>query len=223
MSCAYTISYAFLGGESAVKPFIDEKSIAFVGIFLAAILCFLFSTRFGLMTRMAGESPSLLARAGVAPDKYLLLLLACGNGIAGLGGNLQSGVLGNLNLQIGDGKLFVAIVSLVLGEGALSVLLAGVAGRAAGAATRFGDSPAIRGMYKMALLSGTGAIYPIAGALLGTLAYWTVYNLTILVTANPWQQFVLGIMTALLLFVGGRVAKSLHRFSSWTFHGMPEW
>jgi ABC-type uncharacterized transport system permease subunit len=157
---------------------------------------------------------------GMFPHIRLGALLAFGNGLAALSGALVVSVTGSVNIRLGDFKLFFVIIALVLGEGLLSVLIAIIKFTFARGEPIDKENPTNFISKVRSIASGTGAIYAVFAAILGSFLYWAIYNIVInYFNANEFDRLVLGIATAILLIVSIRVSAKYHKLSPWTFHG----
>ena len=215
---SYSICYNLLGREpsAAIPSFISEIWVGVIGLMLICMLCIFFSSRFGLVMRMSGESPKLLQQLGLEPRKNLLMLLILGNLVSGMAGALVVGVKANVNLHIGDGKLFQSLISLIWGEGILSVLIALT--KSLNKHNTIKVSSRLTSLIKN--ISGTGALYSLSAAIIGSLTYWIVYNVCNgLFGAGADTQIILATMTAFLLIIASKISNKFHRLSAWSFLG----
>ena len=219
---AYSLCFLLLGFKSVASfpVILNENQVGLLGLLFGAVMCLFFSTRYGLSYRIAGESPDFLMQLGVSPHSRLLILLVLGNCIAAIAGSLVVCVKGSVNVRIGDFMVFQAIICLVLGEGVLSVAIALYKRISRNQSIVLPKKLERFRMVIQAAFSGTGAVYPILAAILGSFCYFLIFNLcTAYVVAGDFTRLVLGLATAILLIVGSRISKRYHRFSSWTFHG----
>lgn len=219
---AYSLCFLLLGFDSvaAFPVVLNEKNVAVLGLLFGAAMCLFFSTRFGLSYRFAGESPDFLMQLGISPKSRLLILLAFGNCIAAIAGALVVCVKGSVNVRIGEFMVFEAIICLVLGEGILSVVIALYKHFSKSQSMVFPRCLEGFRIVIQAVSSGTGAVYPLLAAMLGSISYYLIYNLcTAYIRVGDFTRLVLGLATAVLLIIGGQISKRYHRFSSWKFHG----
>jgi putative ABC transport system permease protein len=223
---SYSAVYYLLGraARASIPTYVSELQVGALGVLIAFLVCVLFSLKVFLRMRMAGESPGLLARIGIEAGWRVAALLVVGNALAALGGAVAVGVLGNVNLGMGSQKLFLAINSLVLGEGVLVVLLrSGLAVRARVLGRETTPGGEVGFAWLSAALSGTGASYVMTAAVLGSFTYWLLLNVAArLFGADEYTQVVLGAATAFALVAATRFGDRLVRFSGWTFQGAIE-
>jgi putative ABC transport system permease protein len=228
---SYGFCYTLLGFNSTVSLdiFFSESVVGSIGIALGIIICIFFSTRYGLVFRIAGESPSLLNKLGFNPKNKYLLLLVAGNAVAGVAGALVASANGVASLRIADGKLFLAIMSLVIGEGILSMLITVFKYNYIKKPNRW--EKIILYLRKSTIVfSGGGVSYLILSAVIGSLGYWIIFNVCIeLFGANEFiqnteggvefTQSVLGGLTAFFLIISTRISRRSHALPLWTFLG----
>lgn len=223
---AFTGAFFFLNFRAAadVPVFASEHVVGICGILLASLLVLLFSTRYFLVLRFAGESPALLAQLGIKSGGQMMILMGVGNAICSVGGALVAGVEGSVNLAFGKLRLLQAIVGLIMGEGILAMLVSGLELFA----RRIMNKPPVDKMpnwrYRLSVyLSGTGIVYAVTAAVVGSLAYWITFNLcTHVFGANEYTPMVLGVTTIGFLVFSERMSGRMKRLPSWSFlGGMP--
>jgi len=222
---SYTISFLLMNYKStsstsisscSINVIFSENMIGLFGILLALLLSILFSTRYGLIIKVSGESPDLLRNLGIEPKYYLLMLIITGNIISAISGTLIAGVIGNANLNMANDKLLLAITALIIGEGLVLSMLAIIN-------KLFSEKKlykTIASFLRLAIL-GSGATLLLVSGIIGSFAYWVIYNIcNSIFPANEFNNLIIGIITAFLLLMSKLFSeKKYFTLSPWKFHG----
>jgi len=214
---SYSTCFCLLGFKSnaSFETQLSEVKIGLLGLVLGIALCIFFSTRYGLLLRIAGESPALLQKLGINTNRKIIYLLLLGNFISGLSGALVSSVEGTSSLFIADSKLFLVIISMVIGEGLLSLILYI---KELSLFQFFNFS--IISEYFINIFYGAGVSYLVISAIIGSFSYWIIYNVcTNFFGADEFTQIILGCITAILLIFTNKTTQNTYKLPPWTFIG----
>jgi ABC-type uncharacterized transport system permease subunit len=224
----YAITFFLLDkrAQGNVNIFTSEIQSGIVGLLFVVIICIFFSTRYGIRFRFAGESPLLLQSVGIEYKREYLSLIVVSNIIASIAGYFVAGSTGSITLRINDEMLFMSVGALVLGEAMVSIILLTIyLLKQLLKMISFNNTlsnPAVKrhNIFNV-MLSGAGAFYPLAAALLGSFIYWFMSGvLKEYFGATEWTRLVVGIMMAAWLSLINMLPKTnIVSVGQWKFHG----
>ena len=81
-----------------------------------AVLCFVYSTAFGLSIRATGDNERMACSNGINTDSRKISALVISNAIIGLAGALVAQQQSGANVNTGTGTLIIGLAALVIGE-----------------------------------------------------------------------------------------------------------
>jgi ABC-type uncharacterized transport system permease subunit len=213
---AYSISFVLLGFQAAVglDSITNEYFVGIFSLILCLTISLFFSTRYGLLFRIAGENPKLLRTLGREPANYLLCLIIFGNILSALSGFLMVAVTGAANLRLEVDMFFMAITSLILGEGVVGLLL-----------LLLSVSPIKRSSGRIGKwlkdVLGNGVTALICAGAIGMFAYWSIYVICKdVLKAVEFSRLIMGLLMGIFLWLTVLLSRRKHIFlGPWKFHG----
>lgn len=110
-------SLLFVNRSTTTIPFIEVAMVLALAVFGALFIHLLFNkTRTGLAMRSLARHPDLIRRIGLSPSALMIYLLAIGGCLSALGGAIFAQHQKGFDASLGLGAIFVALISVMLGE-----------------------------------------------------------------------------------------------------------
>ena len=220
---------------------------------LIGLLSVFLSTRYAVGARIAAERPLLVSGIGGNPDGAIWFFMLLGNTLAGFAGAVYGGVAGSVSTDLADDKMFLGLTSLILGESLLTLCLflpsrlfwgakkALVRHRKMAAKqpnivavmqpiSVVDQKDSRRGVVhflynKLSLLSGTDSVWLLLAAMLGSPAYWLLFNHAtgLFHIGAYWNKLVLALAITIFLIITNRLGRGTLLFSEWSFHERKSW